>query len=84
MFQAQDLQQRLAQHPFLHGEIGLLEALGNLGRFGQEEIVEGIGKTTDLVGEIAAASQEQSQGIDQVNTAVNQMDKVTQQTAASK
>ena len=48
-----------------------------------EEIVEGVAKTTDLVGEIAAASQEQSQGIDQVNTAVNQMDKVTQQNAAN-
>ncbi len=48
-----------------------------------EEIVGGIGKTSDLVGEIAAASAEQSQGIDQVNTAVNQMDKVTQQNAAN-
>jgi methyl-accepting chemotaxis protein len=47
------------------------------------EIVQSIGKTTDLVGEIAAASQEQSQGIDQVNTAVSQMDKVTQQNAAN-
>ncbi|RKY07883.1 MAG: hypothetical protein DRP66_05705, partial [Planctomycetota bacterium] len=42
-----------------------------------------ISKTTDLVGEIAAASQEQAQGIDQVNTAVAQMDKVTQQNAAN-
>ena len=40
-------------------------------------------KTTDLVGEIAAASQEQAQGIDQVNTAMAQMDKVTQQNAAN-
>ena len=48
-----------------------------------EEIVGGIGKTSDLVGEIAAASAEQAQGIDQVNTAVNQMDKVTQQNAAN-
>ncbi len=48
-----------------------------------EEIVTGIGKTSDLVGEIAAASAEQSQGIDQVNTAVDQMDKVTQQNAAN-
>ncbi|HBG26570.1 MAG TPA: hypothetical protein DDX75_05700, partial [Phycisphaerales bacterium] len=48
-----------------------------------EEIVQGIGKTTDLVGEIAAASSEQAQGIDQVNTAVAQMDKVTQQNAAN-
>ncbi|MFC1676682.1 methyl-accepting chemotaxis protein [Planctomycetota bacterium] len=48
-----------------------------------DEIVQGIGKTTDLVSEIAAASQEQSQGIDQVNTAMAQMDKVTQQNAAN-
>ena len=48
-----------------------------------DEIVNGIAKTTDLVGEIAAASSEQAQGIDQVNTAVAQMDKVTQQNAAN-
>jgi signal transduction histidine kinase len=48
-----------------------------------EEIVSSVGKTTDLIGEIAAASAEQAQGIDQVNTAVAQMDKVTQQSAAN-
>ena len=48
-----------------------------------DEIVGSIGKTTDLVSEIAAASAEQAQGIDQVNTAVAQMDKVTQQNAAN-
>jgi len=48
-----------------------------------DEIVTGVGKATDLVSEIAAASQEQAQGIDQVNTAVAQMDKVTQQNAAN-
>jgi methyl-accepting chemotaxis protein len=48
-----------------------------------DEIVRNVGKATDLVSEIAAASQEQAQGIDQVNTAVAQMDKVTQQNAAS-
>jgi methyl-accepting chemotaxis protein len=36
-----------------------------------------------LVGEIAAASLEQSQGIEQVNTAVTQMDKLTQSNAAN-
>jgi methyl-accepting chemotaxis protein len=46
-------------------------------------IVANVGKATDLVSEIAAASQEQAQGIDQVNTAVAQMDKVTQQNAAN-
>ena len=47
------------------------------------EADQSIGKTTDLVSEIAAASAEQSQGIDQVNTAMAQMDKVTQQNAAN-
>jgi methyl-accepting chemotaxis protein len=40
-------------------------------------------KVAELVGEISAASQEQSQGIDQINRAVAEMDKVTQSTAAS-
>jgi methyl-accepting chemotaxis protein len=48
-----------------------------------EDIVGGIGKTSELVSEIAAASQEQAQGIDQVNTSMAQMDKVTQQNAAN-
>lgn len=48
-----------------------------------EDIVQGRGKNSDLVSEIAAASQEQSQGIDQVNVAMAQMDKVTQQNAAN-
>jgi Methyl-accepting chemotaxis protein len=39
-------------------------------------------KVTDIVAEIAAASQEQSSGIEQVNRAVMQMDEVTQQNAA--
>ncbi len=41
------------------------------------------GKVTELVGEIAAASSEQTQGIEQVNQAMQDMDKVTQQNAAS-
>ncbi|MBN2163954.1 MAG: hypothetical protein JXR25_13330 [Pontiellaceae bacterium] len=47
------------------------------------EIVDGITKTTELVGEIAASSSEQSQGIEQINNAVAQMDQVTQSNAAS-
>ena len=39
-------------------------------------------KVTDIVAEIAAASHEQSAGIDQVNHAVMQMDEMTQQNAA--
>jgi methyl-accepting chemotaxis protein len=48
-----------------------------------EENVEIAGKVGDLIGEIAAASNEQAQGIEQVNTAVTEMDRVVQQVAAS-
>ncbi|MBL3590299.1 MAG: hypothetical protein JMN24_10970, partial [gamma proteobacterium endosymbiont of Lamellibrachia anaximandri] len=47
-----------------------------------DEIVNGVKKVGDIVSEIAAASQEQSAGIDQVNMAVTSMDEVTQQNAA--
>lgn len=46
------------------------------------EIVRAVKKVTDVVGEIASASREQSSGIDQVNKAVSQMDEMTQQNAA--
>lgn len=46
------------------------------------EIVTGVKKVGDIVAEIAAASVEQSQGIEQVNQAVSQMDEITQQNAA--
>ena len=46
------------------------------------EIVESVKKVNDIVAEIAAASQEQSSGIEQVNKAVMQMDETTQQNAA--
>ncbi|WP_114239914.1 methyl-accepting chemotaxis protein [Dyella sp. C9] len=45
-------------------------------------IVDSVKRVTDIVAEIAAAAQEQSSGIDQVNRAVIQMDEVTQQNAA--
>jgi hypothetical protein len=48
-----------------------------------EEIVGKARQVDEMAGEVAAASQEQSQGIAQVNTAVTQMDKVTQSNAAS-
>ncbi|ALM83208.1 methyl-accepting chemotaxis protein [Bordetella sp. N] len=47
-----------------------------------EEIVASVKRVTDIMGEISAASEEQSTGIDQVNRAVSQMDEVTQQNAA--
>ena len=46
------------------------------------DIVTGVKKVGDIVAEIAAASAEQSQGIEQVNQAVSQMDEITQQNAA--
>lgn len=45
-------------------------------------IVEAVSRVAQIMSEIAAASQEQSSGIDQVNQAVVQMDSVTQQNAA--
>lgn len=47
-----------------------------------EQIITRIGQVSDLVAGIAAASREQSHGIEQVNTAVSQMDGMTQQNAA--
>ena len=46
------------------------------------EIVGSVKRVTDIIAEIAAASQEQSTGIDQVNRAVTEMDQVTQANAA--
>ncbi|NKE66169.1 HAMP domain-containing protein [Ramlibacter sp. RBP-2] len=47
-----------------------------------DEIVGSIRRVTDIMGEIAAASAEQTRGIEQVNQAITQMDQVTQQNAA--
>ncbi len=46
-------------------------------------IVHEIAKVTDLVGEIAAASNKQSEGIGQINQGLGQIDQVTQQNTAS-
>jgi methyl-accepting chemotaxis protein len=46
-------------------------------------IQDSSGKVATMIAEIAAASKEQAQGIDQVNTAVSEMDKVVQQNAAN-
>jgi methyl-accepting chemotaxis protein len=48
-----------------------------------EQIVTGITKAADLVGEIASASKEQAQGIDQVNAGLMQIDQVTQSNTAN-
>ena len=47
-----------------------------------QDIVASVQRVTDIMGEIAAASAEQADGIEQVNRAVSQMDEVTQQNAA--
>jgi methyl-accepting chemotaxis protein len=47
-----------------------------------QQITVAVTRVTDIMGEIAAASDEQSKGIDQVGQAVTQMDEVTQQNAA--
>lgn len=47
-----------------------------------EQILPGIKKTSDLVQEISAASHEQKTGINQINTAINQLSQVTQSHAS--
>ncbi len=64
---------------------GLIEDSVSRAREGtnaMEAIVGGVAKVSELIEGIATASEEQAQGVDQVNTAVSQMDKVTQQNAA--
>ena len=46
------------------------------------QIVQAIQRVSDLVGEISAASNEQSSGVSQVGEAITQMDQATQQNAA--
>ncbi|MEO5341923.1 MAG: methyl-accepting chemotaxis protein [Gammaproteobacteria bacterium SHHR-1] len=48
-----------------------------------EEMVPSIKKTADLVQEISAASEEQASGVAQINSAMDQLDKATQQNASS-
>ena len=59
--------------------VGLAERAGKL----LDEIVPATRKTADLVQEITAASQEQTVGVDQVNTAISQLSQITQQNASA-
>ena len=59
--------------------VSLAEQAGNL----FEQLVPDIQRTSDLVQEITAASQEQSVGVGQINTAMNQLNQITQQSASS-
>jgi methyl-accepting chemotaxis protein len=47
-----------------------------------DNVVSSVRSVTEIIGSIAMASQEQSNGIEQVNTAISQMDQTTQQNAA--
>jgi len=47
------------------------------------EIAENIGNVTSLVGEVATASQDQDRGVNEISTAVEQMDNLTQANAAT-
>jgi methyl-accepting chemotaxis protein len=60
------------------GEVSAQQVAGKLG-----EIASGVSKVTDIVAEIASGARAQSTGIEQVTHAVAEMDKVTQQNAAS-
>jgi methyl-accepting chemotaxis protein len=57
--------------------------LVNKTKGGFDQVAGSIGKVTSLMTEIASASGEQAQGIEQVNQAVTEMDKVVQQNAAN-
>src|SRR5450830_1712546 len=57
----------------------LVEQAGNT----MSDVVDSVKRVSDIVAEISSASQEQSEGIEQVNLAITQMDEVTQQNAAA-
>jgi methyl-accepting chemotaxis protein len=61
------------------GSVGLAERAGKL----LDEMVPSIRKTSDLVQEITAASEEQTVGVSQINSAMTQMNQITQQNASA-
>jgi len=61
------------------GSVQLAEKAGRL----LDEMVPNIRRTSNLVQEISAASEEQSSGVGQINTAVTQLSQTTQQNASS-
>ena len=56
----------------------LVESAGST----MDEVVQSVQRVADMIGEITAASQEQSAGVAQVNQSVGQLDQMTQQNAA--
>ena len=72
-FAAQEIQQVATS------SVDLAEKAGHL----LDQMVPNIRKTSDLVQEITAASEEQSAGVGQINSAVGQLSQTTQQNASS-
>ena len=69
----------------IHESVGRIEqGSAQVEQAGQtmNDVVASIKRVTDIMGEISAASTEQSQGVAQIGEAVQQMDQVTQQNAA--
>jgi methyl-accepting chemotaxis protein len=64
---------------FAKSSVNVAERAGSL----INEIIPGILKISDLIREIAAASDEQQQGVEQINGAMAQLDRVTQQNASA-
>ena len=64
------------------GKVGAGSVLVEQAGATMQEVVGSIRRVTDIMGEIAAASQAQTAGIEQVNQAITQMDQATQQNAA--
>jgi methyl-accepting chemotaxis protein-1 (serine sensor receptor) len=63
-------------------KVGSGSALVNEAGTTMEEIVTSVKRVTDIISEISSAGREQEIGIEQINTAVAEMDTVTQQNAA--
>ncbi|MBU0509415.1 MCP four helix bundle domain-containing protein [bacterium] len=61
---------------------GGVQIVGSL-KTSLDEVTTSASKVANLVNEVAAASDEQSRGLEQINTAVTQMNQVTQQNAAN-
>lgn len=74
-----ELTEQFSKYPLGQEERRLL--VGNSGK-SLADIVSGVVKVTEIVAEIAAATSEQSTGIDQINHAIANMDTATQQNAA--
>jgi methyl-accepting chemotaxis protein len=71
----------MIENSIMNAEAGVKIAQHTSGAL--EEIVRDTTKVTDLIGEIASASREQSQGISQINQGLSQVDNVTQQVTAN-